>query len=135
MFFMLYCLRPVAHEMPPPERLKLMSQVMKRFFNYVAFALALTWISGLYSMLTVGFKSAPLNWHLMLSIGLVMTLVFTYIWLFRFPQMIKALEPSDCQAPRLPEAGRHMNAIRALVMLNLALGLLTIAIATIGRVL
>ena len=128
MSFAHLCLRPAALALPPPQRLPLMAAALGRFFAQVAAALLLLWASGLAMMLQAGFAASPPAWHAMLAVALVMTLVFAMIRLRRYPRLVSAVAAGDW-----PAAGAALNAIRVLVVLNLALGLLTIAIATLGR--
>lgn len=127
---MMYCLRPAANQLEPSQRLPLMVSTMDSFFRYVAVSLGLIWASGLWMMLNVGFANSPKNWHLMLGTGLIMTVIFLFIWFVKFPAMQKIVSGGPSQ---FPSAAQAMASIRLLVMINLALGFLTVAIATIGR--
>ena len=122
------CLRPAAMQWPPPQRLPLMAGALGRFFVHVSVALVLLWASGIAMMLQTGFAQAPGSWHAMMGIALVMTVVFAVIRLRHGPRLRGAIASADW-----PSAGAALNAIRRLVTLNLGLGLLTIAIATLGR--
>jgi uncharacterized membrane protein len=130
MFFAHLCLRPAALQLPPPQRLPLMAAALGRFFDYVTVALLLLWASGLAMMLQTGFARAPGAWHAMMAVALVMTVIFAVIRLLRFPRLRAGVAAGDW-----PAAGAALNGIRVLVVINLALGLLTIAIATLGRLL
>jgi uncharacterized membrane protein len=68
--------------------------------------------------------------HVMFAIGVVMSLVFAFIRLAPFPRLRSALA-----AQQLPAAAAHLDLIRRLVAVNLVLGVLTIAVATLGRAL
>ena len=128
MSFAHFCLRPAAMQWPPPQRLPLMAGALGRFFGQVSVALVLLWISGVAMMLQVGFARSPGTWHAMMGIALVMTIVFGVIRLRHYPKLLGAIASADW-----PSAGAALNAIRVLVTVNLGLGLLTIAIATLGR--
>jgi len=129
MFFAQFCLRPAAFELlEPPQRLALMVGALARFFRWVGLAILLLWLTGLARMVQVGFASAPLAWHAMLTIALVMTVVFAVIAHVVFPTVRSALA-----AQRHGEAAAGLARVRGLVTLNLGLGLLTIAVATLGR--
>lgn len=128
MFFANHCLRPAVQQLPPPQRLALMADALGRFFRHVLGALALLWVSGIAMMLQTGFAQAPRIWHSMMGLALVMTVVFVVIRALRYPKLLSAIESSDW-----PAAGAALNGIRQLVVVNLGLGFLTIAIATLGR--
>jgi uncharacterized membrane protein len=64
----------------------------------------------------------------MFAIGLAMMAIFLHIRLAPFKRMQSAVASSEW-----PLAARHLEQVRLLVTINLALGILTIAVATIGR--
>jgi len=66
--------------------------------------------------------------HVMFAIGVVMSLIFAFIRLVPFPRLRSALA-----AQQLPAAAGHLDRIRKLVAVNLVLGVVTIATATVGR--
>ncbi|MBI3141015.1 MAG: CopD family protein [Rhodocyclales bacterium] len=131
MFFAYQCLRPVAVEqLEPPQRLPLWVGVFGRFFPWVWAAVALILASGLAMMLQAGFRAAPLHWHLMLTIGIAMMLIFAYVFFAPYPRL-----RSQVAAQAWKEGGATLALIRRLVGTNLLLGYFTIAIATLGRML
>ena len=133
MVFAHFCLRPAAlATLAPPQRLPLMSAALGRFFALVGAALVLLWASGvaLFVELAASGGKPPLSWNLMAAIAAVMTVVFVVIALRLHPRMRRALA-----AGQLPSAAAALDRIRRLVVLNLALGALTIAVATLGRLL
>jgi uncharacterized membrane protein len=128
MFFAHFCLRPVAvAQLPPPQRLALLAAVLGRFFVAVAVALVAILGSGFAGMALVGFAQAPLHWHLMSGLGLLMAAIFAVIYLFFYPQL-----KASVAAQAWPAAGATMNRIRQLVATNLLLGALTVVVATLG---
>ncbi|PKO30330.1 MAG: hypothetical protein CVU34_19695 [Betaproteobacteria bacterium HGW-Betaproteobacteria-7] len=129
MFFAHFCLRPVVvTQLPPPQRLPLMSAVLGRFFAAVALAVIVILLSGLAMLLPVGMAQAPMSWHLMLASGLLMTFIFAVIYLRHYPRLRAAVATGDW-----PLAAAALNSIRLLVATNLALGTATVAIAIIGK--
>lgn len=129
MFFAYVCLRPVAAEqLQPPPRLTLWAAVFARFFPWVWVSVALILLTGLSTMLAVGFAAAPLHWHLMLALGLVMSGIFAFVY-FRPNQALRAA----VAAQDWPAGGAALGAIRQLVGINLSLGVLTVLVATAGR--
>lgn len=128
MFFAHFCLRPVAAALlPPPQRLPLLAAVLGRFFKAVAVCILLILGTGFVSIATVGFAQAPLHWHAMSGMGLVMTTVFGVVYFQYFPRLRAGVAGEDW-----PAAGLAMNRIRQLVAINLLLGGATILVATLG---
>ncbi|NOS98162.1 MAG: hypothetical protein HOP25_06780 [Methylotenera sp.] len=129
MFFAYFCLRPAAVEvLEPPKRLPLWLATFKLFFRYAAIAVTLILTSGFVMFLQVGFKAAPMSWHIMLTLGLIMSFVFAYVVFVLYPKL-----HTHCEASAWPAAGATLGSIRQLVAVNLALSVLTIAAAVLGR--
>lgn len=129
MFFAYVCLRPAAVEvLEPPLRLRLWKRVFDRFFPVVWGAIALILLSGLTMLSLAGFAGAPLHWHVMFLTGLVMMAVFVGVVAVPFRQLSEAVAASSWAA-----GAAALGRIRQLVGFNLALGLVTIAVATLGR--
>jgi len=102
--FMLFALRPAAMDLPPPQRLPLMAQVLMRFFRLVWLCIGLLLATGLVMLLGVGMKQAPVGWHLMLGIGLLMFAVFGHLYFGPFRRLRAAVEAADW--PHLINAAR-----------------------------
>ena len=123
--FMLFSLRPVAAELlAPPQRLPLIAQVLRRFFAGVWLTMAILLVTGLIMLLGAGMKNAPVGWHLMLGIGVLMFALFGHLYFGPFRRLRQAVSASDW-----PEGGRRVGQIAMLAMVNLALG--TVAIAAV----
>ena len=121
--FMLFALRPaVAAQLAPPQRLPLIAQVLGNFFKRVWEGIGILVVTGLTMLLTVGMKSAPLGWHLMFGIGLLMFALFGHLYFGPFRRLKQAVSASDW-----PEGGRRVGQIASLAMTNLVLGALAIA--------
>lgn len=128
MFFAHFCLRPVAvAQLPPPQRLPLMTAVLGRFFRVVAVAAMVIVLSGLLRLLDVGFAAAPRAWHAMMSSGLLMAVVFAYLYGICYPALAAAVAVADW-----PRAGQALERIRKGVVFNLVLGAATVLVATLG---
>ncbi len=128
MFFAHFALRPAANQLfEPPERLPLMLGVLQRFFPWVWTAIALLWSSGLWIFLGVAQGKMGLWVHLMMGIGLLMTLIFSFIWFQPFRQLRAAVDQQNWSA-----GGKALARIRQLIATNLTLGLLTVFIASAG---
>lgn len=129
MFFAHFALRPSAAEvLEPSKRVPLMAATLARFFRIVAFAVAAILLTGFAMMAHVGFASAPLGWHLMLTLGIVMALVFAYIYAVPFRKL-----RTHSQAGSWPHAAAALATIRQLVVFNLALGVCAVASAAFAR--
>lgn len=127
MAFAYLCLRPAATQLPPVQRFPLWAGVLSRFFPLVWLAVALIVLSGGWMLYETGFARAPIAWHLMLVTGAVMIAVFVAIWFGPWRGLRGAVAAEDWAAGSVA-----MNRIRQRVGFNLALGFVTIAIATLG---
>ena len=124
MTFVLGALRPVAvAQLQPPARLPLMAGVLGRFFVAVWVSIAALLGSGVFMLVAVGMKNAPVGWHLMLGIGLLMVAIFGHLYFGPWRRMKTAVN-----AANWPEAGRRMAQIHPLVVVNFALGWLAVAL-------
>ncbi len=130
MFFATVCLRPAAAELLEPAlRLRLWGGVFARFFACLWWAVGLIAGSGLILFTQRGFSAAPLGWHLMLTSGLVMIAIFIYVATGPYAALRRAVADENW-----PAGATALNRIRQMVHANLYLGLLTIAFATLGRI-
>ncbi|HEY8358155.1 MAG TPA: CopD family protein [Ramlibacter sp.] len=124
MAFMVLSLRPAAHvQLQPPVRLPLMVEVLRRFFTVVIVSIAVLLATGVWLLLQVppGGR-APIGWHVMAGLGIVMMLVFGHIFFSPWKRLQRAVAAQDW-----PEGGKRMNQIALLVKVNLGLGWLAIA--------
>ena len=129
MFFAYFCLRPAAVQvLEPPNRLPLWVATFNRFFKFTAATVVIIIVTGLAMFLQVGFKFAPVGWHVMLSIGLLMAAIFIYVYAVLYPRLC-----SQCNAATWPAAATTLNSIRKLVGLNLVLSVIVIASAAFSR--
>lgn len=127
MAFAYVCLRPAAGVLSPADRLSLWRGVFQRFFLLVWISIALILVSGLGTLVKVGFGQAPVAWHLMMVVGLIMIGVFVNLWMGPWPQLRQAVQEQDWA-----RGAKALNAIRQRVALNLALGTVNVATATLG---
>ncbi len=126
MFFAYVCLRPAAVALlQPPERLRLWHGVFSRFFPAVWIAVCTIAASG---FLMLAGAPTPLYQHLMMGSGLVMIGIFIYVAAAPTAELGRAVEAEDWK-----RGAAALNRIRQMVGTNLALGFVTIAIATLGR--
>jgi uncharacterized membrane protein len=132
MFFAYVALRPAAAKMlEAPERLNLWNATFARFFFWVWVAVALILVSG-FGMIGIsgGFKHASLYINVMMLIGLVMMAIYAHVYFAPYKRLARYVAAAEWKA-----AGEQLAQIRRMVGLNLALGLLTIVVATAGHLL
>jgi uncharacterized membrane protein len=123
MTFVLWALRPALHEqLPPAQRLPLLTRVLERFFLLVWGAVALLLLSGGYMLARSGAAASPLGWHLMAGIGTLMCLIFGHIYFSPFRRLQAAVAATDW-----PTGGQRAGQIAKLVTVNFWLGWLAIA--------
>lgn len=129
MFFAYFCLRPAATEvLDPPKRLSLWVATFSRFLPYISIAITILLASGISLLMATGLHQAPVGWHIMLTLGLIMTAVFGYIYIVLYPKL-----RANCLSSSWPEAAQILNKIRQLIALNLVLGICVIAAAASAR--
>lgn len=131
MVFAHFFLRPALASLDPLLRLRLMHDVLGRFFKAVLVASLLILVSGLWMLGRVakqvvqsgGNFQMPLSWTLMTVIGIVMVAVFMHIRFALYPRLGRAVAASDATA-----GGAAMAQIRRWVLINLGLGVLTVVV-------
>jgi len=129
MFFAYFCLRPAATQvLEPSQRLPLWVATFSRFFKLTAAAVITIIATGFMMFMQVGFKFAPVGWHIMLSVGLLMAAMFIYVYSTLYPRL-----SHQCDAATWSAAAKTLNTIRKLVGLNLVLSIITIAAAAFSR--
>lgn len=131
MFFAYMVLRPVAASvLEPPQRLTLWAGVFGKFFPWVWVAVALILATGLHLLVVMGGTGAPLHALAMTALGLVMMAIYAHVYFAPYRRLERAVAAQDWKA-----GGAALGQIRQLVGLNLGLGLVTIAVAFVGRML
>ena len=129
MFFAYFALRPAAAALPPPQRLPLLADALRRFFGWVGIAIVAIVASGAWLVVRMGGSTAVGGGvQVMAALGIVMTLVFAYVVLSPYAALRRAVAAGDW-----PAGGAAMATIRHLVGVNLALGVLTLSIAVLSR--
>jgi uncharacterized membrane protein len=129
MFFAYLILRPSAGPLDVAVRLALWRAVLGRFFVWVWVCLAVVLGSG-FAMLFIAFGSAmlaPTYARLMMTLGIVMAVIFVYVYFGPWGDFRRALSQSDPT-----RAGKSLREIRLLVAANLILGLLTVIVGASG---
>ena len=135
MVFAHFFLRPAAQTLAPEARVRLMADVLQRFFNAVSVAIVLVlgtglWMIGNVAKHTVqsgGSFAMPLSWTIMATLGLVMMAIFGHIRFALFKRLQRAVAATDWAA-----GGKALASIRSLVAVNLGLGVLTVAVALLA---
>jgi uncharacterized membrane protein len=130
MFFAHQVLRPAAVTLDPGPRLLLWSRVLGRFFAWVIAAIVLLLVSGYTLIFAVfgGFGRVGTHIHLMQGIGILMMLLFFHLYFAPWRRFRTAVAREDWA-----EGGRQLSQIRTIVTINLALGLIVVAIGSSGR--
>jgi uncharacterized membrane protein len=131
MFFAHFVLRPTATQLlEPPQRLPFLSQIFVRFFKWVWLAILLLWVTGLWIIFYYygGFSKLAIYIHIMLTLAIVMTILFTYLFFVPHRNMQMAISQKDFAA-----AAQHLGVIRRIVFTNLILGLTIAIIVVIGK--
>ncbi|WP_094706997.1 CopD family protein [Hahella sp. CCB-MM4] len=124
MFFAYFSLRPSAGQLlQPPQRLPLWADVLTHFFRWVWIAVIILWITGLSMMQMLG-QTPPLYVHMMMGLGLIMTVIFALVFFFPF-RILKTRSLEQLWK----EAAVGLNQIRIAVATNLILGGLIVILA------
>ena len=130
MFFALIVLRPATQPLEAAPRLALWLRVFERFFAWVFAAILVLLASGYAVVFGVfgGFRGVGLHVHIMQATGILMMLLFFHLYAAPWRRFRAALARPDPAA-----AAGALNQIRWIVTINLALGLVTVAIGASGR--
>jgi uncharacterized membrane protein len=125
MIYTLFFLQPSLGTLEPPQRVKLMHDVLARFFKVVLVVSTLAVASGLWMVGRVakaavqsgGSFTWPTAWIVMTVLGVLMYLVFMHIRFALFKRLQRAVAASDWAA-----GGAALEKIRVWVTVNLVLG-------------
>lgn len=126
MVFAHFFLRPAVAALQPPDRLRLMHDVLGRFFKAVLWLSTWSvasgvWMVGRVAKETVqagGHFAMPFAWTVMAALGVLMWLIFGHIRFVLYKRMSGAVMSADW-----PAAGAALVRIRQWVLVNMALGL------------
>ena len=132
MVFAHFFLRPATQALEPAVRVRLMHDVLERFFAAVLVAVVLmlasgVWMIGNFARQVVqsgGSFAMPLSWTVMATLGLVMAAIFGHIRFALYKRLQRAVAATDWST-----GGKALIGIRTWVGINLALGVLTVAVA------
>lgn len=131
MVFAHFFLRPAVAQLEAPVRLRLMHEVLGRFFQAVLVASLLTLASGVWMLGRVakqvvqsgGSFEMPLAWTVMAVLGVAMVAIFMHIRFTLYKKFGRAVVASEWGA-----AGAALAQIRTWVSINLALGVLVLLV-------
>jgi len=137
MFFAHYCLRPAAAALDPPLRATLMRDALRRFLDIVFVAALLVLVSGVWMIATTTRASAkaglgfamPIDWHVMVALGIVMIAIYGYVRFAAFTALDRAV-----RAREWPNAAAALARIRRLVVVNLVLAVVVIIVTRLGAI-
>src|SRR5580658_4236629 len=100
MFFAHLVLRPSAGPLDTPTRLALWHRVLGRFFTWVWLSITALLLSG-FVMVFIGyggFALLPPNISLMMTVGVVMAAIFTYIYFVPWQRFRTGVAAADWPA-------------------------------------
>jgi len=131
MVFMHFFLQPAARQLEAPVRVRLMRDILSRYFQAVLVASLLTLASGVWMLGRVarqavqsgGSFEMPLAWIVMATLGLVMVTLFMYIRFVLHKRLVRAVTASDWTA-----GGAALAQIRRWAAVNLGLGLVILLV-------
>ena len=135
MVFAQFFLRPALATLEAPERVRLMHDVLGRFFNAVLVAAGLALASGVWMMGRIARQTVqsgvtvnmPLEWLMMAALGVVMLGILGYIRVALYPRLTRAVA-----AAAWPAGGAALASIRTWVKVNLAIGVAIVAVTLLG---
>jgi|TARA_B110000305_G_scaffold241025_1_gene313497 uncharacterized membrane protein len=135
MVFAHFFLRPAVATMEAPQRVRLMHDVLGRFFKAVLYAAGLTLVSGLWMIARVakqtvqagGSFQMPIEWTIMAALGIVMVLIFGHIRFALYKKLDRAVTAADWIA-----GGAALASIKLWVGINIALGISIVGITLLA---
>ena len=131
MVFAHFFLRPAVAQLEGPVRLRLMHDVLGRFFQAVLVASLLTLASGVWMLGRVakqvvqsgGSFEMPLAWTLMSVLGTLMVAIFLFIRFVPFRKLARAVAAANWTA-----GAAALAQVRLWVSVNLGLGVLVLLV-------
>ena len=128
-------LRPATASLEAPQRVRLMHEVLGRFFNAVLWAAGLTLGTGLWMIGRVAKQAVqsggnfkmPIEWMVMSVLGVVMVLIFAHIRFALYKRLSRAVT-----AAAWPAGDAALASIRTWVMVNLVIGVAIVLVTQLG---
>lgn len=129
MSFVHFFLRPALAPFEPSVRLKLMHDVLGRFFAAVTVASLLAVGSGVAMLMALpaGMR-IPTAWALMGVLGVIMLMIYLHVRVALYARLSRAVMAADWPAGALA-----LGAIRRWVATNLAIGVAIVVVTLLGR--
>lgn len=135
MVFANFFLRPALAVLEPSVRVRLMHEVLGRFFTAVVVAATLAFATGGWmigrtaaDMTRSGVRfNMPLEWLLMSTLGVAMILIFVYIRWVLYRRLGAAVKASNWTL-----GGTLLQSIKRWVLVNLVLGVIIVMSTVIG---
>lgn len=132
MVFAHFFLRPSLSSLEAPLRIRLMHEVLGRFFKAVLVASLITLASGLWMLgrtakqvvQSGGSFNMPLSWTIMAVLGVVMVALFFHIRFALYKKLSRAVAASEWAT-----GGAVLGQIRQWVLVNILLGLAVIVVS------
>lgn len=126
MFYAVLILRPGLAVLDAGPRLQFHLVTLKKFFFYVWHVMPLMILTGWAMVFLVygGFAVLPWSINVMQGLGILMALVFLYVFFGPWQRLRRAIRPGPELVPR----------IRSLIITNLVLGIITVIVGALGHV-
>lgn len=125
MFFAYMLLRPVLDGVQAEQRLTLWAATLKKFFPWVWLCIVVLLGTGFWMIAILGgFSAAGGHIYAMMVIGIIMVVIFKFVYAAPFRHLLRGVEEQKWQV-----AAFALGTIRKLVAANLALGMLVVGIA------
>ncbi len=127
MFFSYALLRPVLGTIDEPQRLVIWMKVFKKFFPWVWLSIAVLLATGFYMIFAMGGFAVISNSVItMMVLGIVMILIFKFIYLAPFPHLCRGIKEEKWNV-----AVYALGTIRKLIAVNLVLGTVVFVVAVV----
>jgi uncharacterized membrane protein len=122
MTLMLWAVRPAALAvLAPPQRVRYLADVLRRFFQLVWVCIAVLLATGLPTVARAE-KTAPGGWLAMALIGILMSVIFAFMFGRPFRALQQAVAREDW-----PAGGAALARMHPLVLTNTVLGWIAVA--------
>ena len=129
-FFAFIALRPAAQEvLQPRERLHLWRVAYGKFFRLVWLLITILIATGYYQLFFrfAGFANSQPYLHLMHTIGLIMVVIFCYLYFSLYFSLCRLVDTEDISA-----AADTLKKMRPVMATNLFLGIVITAVGVCG---